>query len=178
MSHLSQQRLDRRGKPGWCWQVCGGFLHQVRHRLRRIGALYGLLHRVCLLILTLPPVPCHPAFLDHAVVPLQIIIAKAVVITDAKRGAVSQSSENSKASSKETKAPASVMLSAFTANGVIANLSRLSTTALIVDEGRAVVAGHTGDANAVNVSRMTEVRCYLLLVNARYARCAYLLLLT
>jgi hypothetical protein len=131
-----------------------------------------------LLILTLPPVPCHPAFLDHAVVPLQIIIAKAVVITDAKRGAVSQSSENSKASSKESKAPASVMLSAFTANGVIANLSRLSTTALIVDEGRAVVAGHTGDANAVNVSRMTEVRCYLLLVNARYARCAYLLLLT
>ena len=52
------------------------------------------------------------------------------------------------------------MLSAFTANGVISNLVRLSTTALIVDEGRAVEAGHTGDANAVNVSRMTEVRCY------------------
>ena len=62
VSHLSQQRLDRRGKPGWCWQVCGRFLHQVRHRLRGFGALFGLLHRVCLLILTLPPVPCHPAF--------------------------------------------------------------------------------------------------------------------
>jgi hypothetical protein len=24
VSHLSQQRLDRRGKPGWCWQVCAG----------------------------------------------------------------------------------------------------------------------------------------------------------